>query len=77
MWMRSCAVCKALLWKLWLCDSVHCRCGWEWKGFPGGRLRMAKVIQFYRPSNFKNDAKIASQERGKVIEFSVPPKKSA
>ena len=47
------------------------------EGLPRGRLRMAKVIQFYRPSNFKNDAKIASQERGKVIEFSVPPKKSA
>jgi hypothetical protein len=41
------------------------------------RLRMAKIIEFYRPSNFRKDAKITPQERGKVIEFSVPPKKSA
>ena len=30
MWMRSCAVCKALLRKLRLCDSVRCSCGWMW-----------------------------------------------
>jgi hypothetical protein len=41
------------------------------------RLRMAKVIEFYRPSNFRKDAKITPQERGKVIEFRVLPKKSA
>jgi hypothetical protein len=41
------------------------------------RLKMAKIIEFYRPSNFKKDAKITPQERGKVIEFRVPPKKSA
>lgn len=40
-------------------------------------LRMAKIIEFYRPSNFRNYAKITPQERGKVIEFSMPPKKSA
>ena len=28
MWMRSCPVCKALLRKLRLCDSVRCNCGW-------------------------------------------------
>jgi hypothetical protein len=33
MWMRSCAVCKALLRKLRPSDSVHCRFGWEWLGF--------------------------------------------
>ncbi len=32
MWMRSCAVCKALLRKLRLTDSVRCKCGWEWRG---------------------------------------------
>src|SRR5436305_755100 len=32
MWMRSCAVCKVLLRKLRLCDSVRCQCGWEWQG---------------------------------------------
>ncbi len=30
MWVRSCAVCKALLRKLRLCDSVRCQCGWTW-----------------------------------------------
>jgi hypothetical protein len=38
---------------------------------------MAKVIEFYKPSNFRKDAKITRQERGKVIEFRVPPQKSA
>ena len=33
MWMRSCAVCKALLRKLRLSDSVRCQCGWEWAGY--------------------------------------------
>ncbi len=31
MWMRSCAVCKSLMIKLRLRDSVRCRCGWEWE----------------------------------------------
>ena len=30
MWMRSCAICKALLHKLRLCESVRCQCGWIW-----------------------------------------------
>ncbi len=30
MWMRSCAICKALLHKLRLCESVRCQCGWVW-----------------------------------------------
>ena len=34
MWMRSCAVCKALLKKLRLSDSTRCQCGWEWLGHP-------------------------------------------
>jgi len=38
---------------------------------------MAKVIEFYRPSDFRKAAKITPQESGKVIEFRVPPKKSA
>jgi len=29
MWMRSCAICKTLLKKLKLVDSVRCQCGWE------------------------------------------------
>ena len=32
MWMRSCAICKALLKKLRLSDFVRCQCGWEWAG---------------------------------------------
>jgi hypothetical protein len=32
MWMRSCAICKALLKKLSLSDFVRCQCGWEWQG---------------------------------------------
>jgi hypothetical protein len=41
-------------------------------------LRMAKIIEFYVPSNFrKNDKWIPPEERGKVIEFSPPTKKSA
>jgi hypothetical protein len=40
--------------------------------------RMAKIIEFYVPSNFrKNDKWIPPEERGKVIEFSPPTKKSA
>ncbi len=30
MWMRACAVCKSLVKKRRLCDSVHCQCGWQW-----------------------------------------------
>ena len=41
-------------------------------------IRMAKIIEFYIPINFrKNDKWIPSQERGKIIEFSLPTKKSA
>jgi hypothetical protein len=32
MWMRSCAICKALMKKLRLSDSVRYECGWEWQG---------------------------------------------
>ena len=30
MWMRACAICKRLLTKHSLSDSVRCECGWEW-----------------------------------------------
>jgi hypothetical protein len=41
-------------------------------------IRMAKIIEFYIPINFrKNDKWIPPQERGKIIEFSLPTKKSA
>ena len=31
MWMRSCAICKALLKKWQLGHTVRCQCGWEWR----------------------------------------------
>jgi hypothetical protein len=31
MWMRSCAMCEALLKKLRWGDSIRCQCGWEWR----------------------------------------------
>jgi len=41
-------------------------------------IRMAKIIEFYIPINFrKNDKWIPAQERGKIIEFILPTKKSA
>ncbi len=40
---------------------------------------MAKVIEFYVPSNFKKKATkwVAPEQLGKVIPFSLPQKKSA
>ena len=81
MWMRSCAVCKALLQKLTLCDLVRCQCGWEWLGHASDQKRgvaVAKIIEFYIPSNFqKKDKETPSQNRGKIIEFSLQTTKSA
>jgi len=42
------------------------------------KIVMAKIIEFYIPSNFrKKDKWIPPQERGKIIEFNLPTKKSA
>jgi hypothetical protein len=30
MWMRACAMCKTILFKLHLTEKVQCQCGWEW-----------------------------------------------
>jgi len=39
---------------------------------------VAKVIEFYIPANFSRCTKwIPPEERGKVIEFSLPTKRSA
>jgi hypothetical protein len=39
---------------------------------------MAKIVEFYVPSKFRNKATwVPPRRRGKVIEFSVPAKKSA
>jgi hypothetical protein len=66
MWMRSCAVCKALMVMLRLRDSVRCRCGWEWsgRGDPNWRIGVDQ------------DAEIVQDERdavmARVIEFYIP-----
>jgi hypothetical protein len=52
----------------------------DWPGWQRsyGKDHMAKIIEFYIPSNFrKNDKWIPPQERGKIIEFNLPTKKSA
>jgi hypothetical protein len=87
--MRPCAVCKALLTKLMLCDSVRCGCGWEWQRHSElsrgsdvsvifrGRA-MAKIIEFYVPTTFRKSGKwIPAGEPGKVIEFVPLTKKTA
>lgn len=41
-------------------------------------MAVAKVIEFYIPSNFRKSVKWVSPElRGKIIEFPAPIKKSA
>jgi hypothetical protein len=43
-----------------------------------GSPRMAKIIEFYTPANFRKNGKwISPQESGKIIEFSLHTKKSA
>ncbi len=42
MWMRSCAVCKVLLKKPRLWDSVYCKCGWEWQS--AGAVREKLIV---------------------------------
>jgi hypothetical protein len=42
------------------------------------RLIMAKVIEFYIPKDFRKKTQPAASEKvGQLIEFSLPPKKSA
>ena len=93
MWMRSCAVCKALLRKLRLWDSIRCQCGWEWQASGDEPLRhqsatdrkegtvhrpVPKVIKFYLPSALRKHTKwTPAEQRGKLIEFRLPAKKSA
>ena len=43
MWMRSCAICKALLRKARLWDSVRCQCGWEWDGHAEDRGNLIEL----------------------------------
>ena len=59
-----------------------------WLGMAGSRelskpvgqkgAAVAKVIEFYIPNNFRWKGKwIPPQDRGKIIEFSLQPRKSA
>jgi len=39
---------------------------------------VAKVIEFYIPKNFRKSSKwVSAEQRGKIIEFAPPLKKSA
>jgi len=43
-----------------------------------GPLPVAKIIEFYIPKRLRNNVKwIPLQDRGKIIEFTLPAKKSA
>jgi hypothetical protein len=57
------------------CDAVNRRAGiLEEKA----GIAVAKVIEFYLPRNFRKSVKWDSREqRGKIIEFASPIKKSA
>jgi hypothetical protein len=96
MWMRSCAICKALMKKLRLSDSVPVSAGGNGRAIrietlackPVNSMReslgekagltVAKVIEFYIPTNFRKSVKWGSPEqRGKIIEFAPQVKKSA
>jgi hypothetical protein len=66
MWMRSCAICKALMKKLRLSDSVRCQCGGS-----GRAIRIESRLQ-----SRKQRAGILEQKAGltvaRVIEFYIP-----
>ena len=41
-------------------------------------MTMAKIIEFYVPNNFRKRVKwVSPEQRGKIIEFASPMKKSA
>jgi hypothetical protein len=41
-------------------------------------MTMARIIEFYIPNNFRKKAKwVSPEQRGKIIEFASPMKKSA
>lgn len=93
MWMRSYARCKTILRKLRLCDSVRLSMRMGLAGLrsipfglgrsgrrrrkAGGQL-VADVVEFYIPSTFQNRLKwTPPEQRGKLIDFCMPAKKSA
>jgi hypothetical protein len=50
--------------------------GLKWHRPRGGPV-MAKIIEFYIPSNFRRNKNTVNQKRGQVIEFVQRSKKSA
>jgi hypothetical protein len=41
-------------------------------------MKMAKIIEFYIPNNFRKRVRwVSPEQRGKIIEFASPMKKSA
>ena len=80
MWLRSCAVCKALMMKLRLRDSVRCLAVDQDAEIlhDEGEAVMVRVIEFYIPTNFRRKVASGPQSQpGKVIEFGPLAKKSA
>ncbi len=92
MWMRSCAVCKALMMKLRL-SAVGVGGSGTGRAIQNddivvdqdagilqdeGEAVMARVIEVYIPTNFRRKvASVPQSQPGKVIEFFLLAKKSA
>ena len=92
MWMRSCAACKALMMKLRL-SAVGVGGSGTGRAIQNddivvdqdagilqdeGEAVMARVIEFYIPTNFRRKvASVPQSQPGKVIEFFLLAKKSA
>jgi hypothetical protein len=79
--MRLCTLCKTLLYRLRLSDSVGRQCGRIGRAIGVREIEeivMAKVIEFYIPTRFRRPLKAASQVQfGQIVEFCLQPKKSA
>ncbi len=93
MWMRSCAVCKALIMKIRLRGSIRVDVGGSGSGraiqidevrvtkrqrLAGREVAMARVIEFYVPKKFRRKGPSVPQSQpGKVIVFCLLAKNSA
>jgi hypothetical protein len=92
MWISSCAICKALLkaeikrfrgLSVWtgVVGAIPIESQLGLRKQRAGILEvkaLAKVIEFYIPNNFrKSPESVYAEQRGKIIEFAPPVKKSA
>lgn len=79
--MRSCAVCKTLLNKLRLRESMCYRSRWIARAIGVREIKeivVAKVIEFYIPMGFRRPLKLVPPVQiGKIVEFCLQPKKTA